>query len=150
MDREPSHIDSHQHAHRREPLQSILLEEANRLGVPLRHFSAEVRYCGEFYGQTEEGSPLQGRITVEALIQIISRLPAGCTELSCHPGFATDLETMYRHERADEVKVLCDPRLQTALGAMRVELCSFANAAYSRWKRWGWKAKRLRDLLNEP
>ena len=149
MDRDPSHIDSHQHVHLREPLKSILMEAANRLGVPLRHCSPEVHYCGEFYGQTAEGSPIAGRITVEALLQIISRLPDGWTELSCHPGFAIDLDTMYREERAGEVKVLCDERLPAALAAMHVELLSFANVAYSRWKRWGWKAKRLRDLLNE-
>jgi predicted glycoside hydrolase/deacetylase ChbG (UPF0249 family) len=148
-DREPSHIDSHQHVHQREPLQSILMEVASQLGVSLRHFSPEVRYCGDFYGQTAEGSSIRGRIAVEALIQIISRLPIGCTELSCHAGFATDLDTMYRDERAEEVKVLCDPRLRTALRVMNVELCSFENVAYPCWKRWGWKAKRLGDLVNE-
>lgn len=149
MDRDPSHIDSHQHVHQREPLQSILMEVASQLGVSLRHFSPEVRYCGHFYGQTAEGFPIPGRIAIETLIEIISRLPIGCTELSCHPGFASDLDTMYRDERAEEVKVLCDPRLRTAMGVMNVELCSFENVAYPRWKHWGWKAKRLRDLVNE-
>ena len=148
-ERDPSHIDSHQHVHQREPLQSVLIEVASQLGVPLRHFSPEVRYCGDFYGQTAEGASIRGRISVEALVQIISRLPIGCTELTCHPGFATDLDTMYREERAEEVKVLCDPRLGTALGALNVELCSFDSVVCSRWKRWGWKAKRVRDLVDE-
>lgn len=52
-------------------------------------------------------------------------LPPGLTELSCHPGYVTDLETMYRHERAAEVQVLCDPRIRAGLGAMGIELCSF-------------------------
>jgi predicted glycoside hydrolase/deacetylase ChbG (UPF0249 family) len=129
-DRDPSHLDSHQQVHQREPLQSILMEMASRMGVPLRHFSSEVRYCGDFYGQTPEGSSIPGRIAVEALIKIISHVPIGCTELSCHPGFATDLDTMYRDERAEEVKVLCDPRLRAAIGVMNVELCSFENFAH--------------------
>src|SRR5919201_1489856 len=42
--RNPSHIDSHQHVHREEPVRSTLVELAKRLAVPLRHFS-QVHYC---------------------------------------------------------------------------------------------------------
>ena len=50
--REPTHIDSHQHIHLREPICSVLFEIARKLAVPLRHSSPEVRYCGKSYGQT--------------------------------------------------------------------------------------------------
>jgi chitin disaccharide deacetylase len=36
---DPTHLDSHQHAHRRDPLQSIMRRLAAHLGVPLRHFA---------------------------------------------------------------------------------------------------------------
>lgn len=147
--RNPSHIDSHQHVHQREPVQSVVIELAEKLGVPLRHFCRYVNYCGDFYGQTAEGSPIPGRISVNGLIQIVARLSPGWTELSCHPGLAADLDTLYRDERAQEVKVLCDPRLDRAMGVMNVELCTFENVADPRWKRWGWKAKRLRDLVKQ-
>ncbi len=146
--RDPSHIDSHQHVHQREPVQSVAIEAAERLGVPLRHFCRHVRYCGDFYGQTAEGSPLPGRISVDGLIQIIQRLSPGRTELSCHPGLAADLETLYRDERAQELKVLCDPRVRAAAERMGVELCSFENVTNPRWKHWGWKANRIRDLIH--
>jgi predicted glycoside hydrolase/deacetylase ChbG (UPF0249 family) len=125
---EPSHIDSHQHVHQREPMHSAILELAPKLGVPLRHYDRTIRYCGDFYGQTVEGSAIADRISVDGLVQIIAGLPAGCTELGCHPGFAGDLDTMYQNQRAQEVTVLCDPRVRSALNSLNVKLCSFASA----------------------
>src|SRR5947209_9014160 len=46
--RGPTHLDSHQHVHRDEPLRSLLTALARDLGVPLRLFDSRVRYCGEF------------------------------------------------------------------------------------------------------
>jgi predicted glycoside hydrolase/deacetylase ChbG (UPF0249 family) len=34
---------------------------------------------------------------------------------------------MYRHERLEELRVLCDPRVHAAIKAMGIELCSFNN-----------------------
>src|SRR5262245_29538363 len=34
--RDPTHLDSHQHVHREEPLRSLAAAAAERLGVPLR------------------------------------------------------------------------------------------------------------------
>jgi chitin disaccharide deacetylase len=130
----PIHIDSRQHVHQRE-LQSILMEVASRLGVSLCHFSPEVCYCGDFYGQTAEGSPIRGRIAVEVLIQIISRLTIACTELSCPPRFC-NRSGYNTATSAEEVKFLCDPRLRTAMDVMNVELRSFENVTYPRWKHW--------------
>jgi predicted glycoside hydrolase/deacetylase ChbG (UPF0249 family) len=125
--RDPSHIDSHQHVHLREPARSVLVDLARDLRVPLRHWSPGVHYCGNFYGQTTEGLPLPEAITVEVLIKILGALPFGLTELGCHPGTENDLDTMYNSERAQELKILCDPRVQTAILAMGIQLCSFGN-----------------------
>src|SRR5436305_2583066 len=50
LGRDPDHVDSHQHAHRNEPVLSVARDLAQQLQIPLRHFSS-VRYCGDFYGQ---------------------------------------------------------------------------------------------------
>ena len=105
----------------------MLTEVARDLTVPLRHCSAEVRYRGDFYGQTAEGIPFPDAISVDGLIKILETLPPGCTELGCHPGLGNDLDTMYCSERAEEVKVLCDPRVRTSIVAMGIELRSFLN-----------------------
>jgi predicted glycoside hydrolase/deacetylase ChbG (UPF0249 family) len=125
--KDPTHIDSHQHVHLREPVRSILSDIASGLGVPLRHFSPAVHYCGKFYGQTAEGDPLAGPITVKGLLKIIAALPDGVTELGCHPGDGSDLQTMYRDERAEEVKILCDPKVRATLVSGSIELRSFAS-----------------------
>lgn len=126
----PTHLDSHQHVHLREPIRRVTLAAAERLAVPLRHVTPGIRYCGEFYGQTGEGEPLPGQIAAEQLTALFAMLLAGVTELACHPGYADDLDTMYRSERRREIETLCDPRLHDALAACEVELSSFAE-----WKR---------------
>jgi predicted glycoside hydrolase/deacetylase ChbG (UPF0249 family) len=123
--RDPTHLDSHQHRHHQEPLRTLLVEMAEQLRVPLRHYAANIRYCGEFYGQTAEGHSLANVLSVQGLTNILAQLPPGITELACHPGEADDLEVMYRCERAQEMRVLCDPRLRAALSTLDIELCSF-------------------------
>ena len=124
--RDPTHLDAHQHVHREDPVRSVLLQLAGELRIPLRLFSSSVCYWGDFYGQSADGYPLPELITAESLLRIVERIPAGqCIELGCHPGFASDLDTMYREERALEVAVLCDPRVRAGVAARGVELCSF-------------------------
>ncbi len=123
----PTHLDSHQHAHRDEPLRSMMLALAEKLNIPLRDYNPSVRYCGDFYGQSSNGYPYPEAISVEALMTLLERLPAGITELGCHPGFADDLDTMYKSERQQEIKALCDGRIRETIGAMGIELCSFAD-----------------------
>ena len=127
MGRKPTHIDSHQHVHLREPVKSVVIEIANDLGVPLRSCNSEVGYVGEFYGQTAEGISLPEVISVDGLINILRELPEGISELGCHPGFADGLDTMYRSEREQEIKVLCDAQIKETIAAAGIELCSFAN-----------------------
>src|SRR5262245_3353290 len=119
--RDPTHVDSHQHVHLREPARSVLVEIAGRRGIPVRGCASELTYCGEFYGQTSEGSPVPDRISMGGLMKILTGLAPGVTELGCHPGRGSDLETMYGSERDQEVGVLCDPRMPTAIAAMDIE-----------------------------
>jgi predicted glycoside hydrolase/deacetylase ChbG (UPF0249 family) len=122
---DPTHLDSHQHLHGRKPLSSVFIGVAERLGIPLRSYSPQVRYCGSFYGQTEHGTPLPDFISVGAVIKLLAQLPPGFTELGCHPGYADDLDSMYRQERVEELRALRDPRVQAAINEMGVKLCSF-------------------------
>ena len=123
--RNPSHIDSHQHVHRKEPVRTAALEAAQQFSIQLRECSADIRYCGRFYGQTAKGFAHPEWISVEALISLLAELPPGITEIGCHPGEGDDLDTVYLTEREQEVKVLCDPRIHFALGELGISLCSF-------------------------
>jgi len=125
----PTHIDSHQHVHRKEPVRSVLREVSYELGVPLRDCSDAVRFCGDFYGQTGEGEPYSEGITVENLLKIISASPVGWTEVSCHAGDDDALDSVYRIERKVEMNSLCDPRVRAAIDSQKIQLCSFADFA---------------------
>ena len=122
----PTHLDSHQHVHRREPARSILIDIARALDVPLRH-EGSVRYCGEFYGQDADGSRIARWLTSMHLVDILSRLPEGVTELCCHPGLDENLDTMYCRERIEELETLCDPDVRAAIDELGIQLASFAS-----------------------
>jgi predicted glycoside hydrolase/deacetylase ChbG (UPF0249 family) len=121
----PSHIDSHQHVHRTEPMRSMLGAICEQMGVPLRDCGPEIRYCGNFYGQSANGYPYPEGISVDGLVAMLKALPSGITEMGCHPGFADGLESMYSNERVQEVQVLCDPRVREVIDVEGIELCSF-------------------------
>lgn len=129
MGHEPTHLDSHQHVHREEPARSVVLAVGRELAIPVRHLSPDVRYCGNFYGQSGKGDPYPQGIAVETLLAILSALPPGITELACHPGFADDLDSVYRDERAAEVVVLCNPGVRLAINASGLHLRSFGDIA---------------------
>jgi chitin disaccharide deacetylase len=124
---DPTHLDSHQHAHREEPVAGVITEAAARLGVPLRDRDERVRYRGDFYGQSAKGDACPDAITIDALERIITTLDDGWTELGCHPGEPDpELPSTYRDERAFELEALCDPRARAALERHGVRLASFA------------------------
>jgi predicted glycoside hydrolase/deacetylase ChbG (UPF0249 family) len=125
--REPTHLDSHQHVHRNEPVRSLLTARALTLGVPLREVTPGIHHCGDFYGQTGEGETIPEALTVGSLETILQSLPAGVTELGCHPGYGEGLATSYRTERAAEIRVLCAPEIRQSLARMNIKLCSFTD-----------------------
>jgi predicted glycoside hydrolase/deacetylase ChbG (UPF0249 family) len=125
MGKPPTHLDSHQHVHRGEPICSILSQIAAELRVPLRGFYSFIHHDGRFYGQDGRGTLLPELISTERLLEIIHCLPAGITELGCHRGLGQDVRSMYLHERTLEIRALCDPSILEALDAQNVELVSF-------------------------
>jgi predicted glycoside hydrolase/deacetylase ChbG (UPF0249 family) len=133
LGRDPTHVDSHQHVHKHDPARAVLLRVTERLGVPLRHFS-QVAFCGSFYGQDNKGVPFADGLKVENLLQVFKELPAGITEIGCHPGLDAGLASSYRTEREAEVTTLCDLRLRSELAAEGITLISYAELPTSEAK----------------
>ena len=125
--RSPTHLDSHQHVHREEPARSALLDAGRRLGIPVRSLTPGISYRGDFYGQTGKGEPLPDAIGVAHLLQVLSSLPPGVSELGCHPGAEPETGSTYAVERPRELEALCDPRVRSAVRAEGIELRSFAD-----------------------
>jgi predicted glycoside hydrolase/deacetylase ChbG (UPF0249 family) len=124
--RSPTHLDSHQHVHRQEPLRSVLLETGRRLRIPIRDVTPGIVYRGDFYGQTGKGEPTPGAIEVEFLRQLLSTLLPGVTELGCHPAAEPEVTSTYASERPQELRALCHPHIQAEVLAQGIELRSFA------------------------
>lgn len=123
--RDPSHLDSHQHVHLRDVVRPTVTRMARTLGVPLRHCTEGISYCGRFYGQTTDGESRPDAISAAALKGILRDIGPGVTELACHPGEGDDIETMYRSERQAELEALCDASVVEEIAASGLELRSF-------------------------
>jgi chitin disaccharide deacetylase len=126
---DPTHIDSHQHLHIKvqPPVAAAIAELADELGVPLRHRTAGIRYEGALYAQTEKGEHVAGAGGVEQLLEVISALQPGVTELACHPGEGDEIDSVYGVERQAELAILCDRRVREAIARSGIRLCSFAD-----------------------
>lgn len=125
--RPPTHLDSHQHVHRDDPVRPVAREIATRLRVVLRDASRTVAYAGGFYGQYGDGRSAAECLSVEAILGILARSTADVIELGCHPGLDPDLETMYCHERRREVEVLCAAGLRERIAEAGFTLATFAS-----------------------
>jgi predicted glycoside hydrolase/deacetylase ChbG (UPF0249 family) len=125
--RNPTHLDSHQHVHRKDPVRQIVQELGVRLRIPVRHFTPGIAYCGDFYGQDDYGHSYPHLVRAASLVAILERLTPGVTELCCHPGGASGEpgDTMYLIERRQEMDALCDPRVREAVDALGIKLISF-------------------------
>lgn len=127
MGRPPTHLDSHQHVHRDQPLRGIATALAARLHIPLRSVTPGIRYLGDFYGQGRNGSPAANQISPDSLIAMLEALPEGITELGCHPGDDPVLASAYRTERLLEVQTLCDNRVGATLERLGIRTCHFGD-----------------------
>ena len=125
MGREPTHIDSHQHRHLDPDLAAIARDVGERLGIPVRHMTAGVGYCGDFYGQTAEGDPYPEGISVDQLVRVLTRLDEGTTEIACHPGRGGDPDDQYGPQRKIELAALTDPKVREAVREQELQLTSF-------------------------
>ena len=130
LDRPPTHVDSHRHAHREEHLMPIFEELVAPLGVPLRGGDA-VRFVGGFYAQWEWMVTNLDYVSVPFLQRMLrTEVPPGWTEFSCHPGYRSpDYSAVYLAEREAEVRTLTDPRVRETIDELGISLVSYADYA---------------------
>src|SRR6185436_3530807 len=150
--RKPDHLDSHHHSSYFTPeLFRGMLEIAREYGCPIRNPIAygnnptagmpavadpmsehAPRLMKEFNARStdtifvdfyDEGA------TNEELLDILSKVADGTTEIMCHPGYVDDAfakESVYNFQRERELKILTDPAIQQAIQANVIELITFA------------------------
>jgi predicted glycoside hydrolase/deacetylase ChbG (UPF0249 family) len=120
---DPTHVDSHRHAHREDEVAELFAELVAPLGVPLRG-DGQVAYVGGFYAQWEWKVTNLEYVSVDFLRRMLrEEVGEGWTELSCHPGYMTpDYSGVYASEREHEIATLTDPRIMQAIGELGIEL----------------------------
>jgi predicted glycoside hydrolase/deacetylase ChbG (UPF0249 family) len=124
LGRDPTHLDSHQHVHNSEPVATVATAIAAELSVPLR--GRQIRYEGGFYGQDGRGEPYPETISPASLVSLVHALPAGWSEIGCHPA-AGPVPSSYDRERVTELAALRDPAVGAAIADAGIELRSFAD-----------------------
>ncbi len=127
MGREPTHVDSHHHIHRRAEIGLIARELVDPLGVPLRE-DGRATFIGGFYAQRERLVTDLHHVSPEFLIWILrNEVGEGWTELSCHPGYVSeDFNSVYLTEREVELQTLKDPSVRQELDTLGIRLASYA------------------------
>ena len=127
LGRLPTHVDSHRHAHREPHVFPLFQELVAPLGVPLRG-DGRVRFVGGFYAQWEWQVTNLEYVSVPFFQRILRHeVPAGWTEISCHPGYPSpDYTAVYLREREFEIQTLTDPRIRQTIEELGIHLVNYA------------------------
>ncbi|MEK7405357.1 MAG: ChbG/HpnK family deacetylase [Acidobacteriota bacterium] len=145
----PTHIDTHKHTHLVPRVLEAVARISREFGIPwvrlpfdfaprgaahmLRLWRPHVRRTLLRHGcrVTDHfaGYALTGRLDTAELVRLIHRLPAGTTELMCHPGHSTSelraAPTRLKESRERELLALTAPETRQALGEAGVDLARY-------------------------
>lgn len=121
--RDPTHIDSHQHVHRRPVVARAMRTFAKQLGVPLHDGAVELTFAGIVHRTDEPG--FASETDAARLTELIDALPPGPVVLDCHPDLATGQHSPCCMEHPTSLAVLCDPAVRAHIVAERVALISY-------------------------
>ncbi|MGH7392622.1 MAG: carbohydrate deacetylase [Candidatus Rokuibacteriota bacterium] len=130
--RPPTHLDSHHHVGLHEPVASVVLEAARRLGVPVRSQTDAARRRARaaglgtpdaFFG---ESGP-DAYWTPARASRRLRDLPPGVSEFMTHPGVFDEAlrYSRYGRQRETELVALGTPGARAAASALGITLCTF-------------------------
>jgi predicted glycoside hydrolase/deacetylase ChbG (UPF0249 family) len=134
LGRFPTHLDTHHHVGRHEPILTLVLEFARALKVPVRSQDDAVRAAARrlrlrtpdhFMG---ESGP-EPYWSAERVLEHLRALPPGVSEFMTHPGYyGEDLAySRYGKQREVEVAGLTDPRAREAVEREGIRLAHFGS-----------------------
>jgi chitin disaccharide deacetylase len=130
----PTHLDSHHHVGRHEPILELVLDFAVAIKVPVRSQDDQVRAAARgrklrtpdhFVG---ESGP-EPCWTAERVLRELQALGDGVTEFMTHPGYYDDDlgYSRYGTQREAELAGLTDPRARELIGRSGIRLAHFGN-----------------------
>ena len=68
--------------------------------------------------------------THEELLNILSKVENGTSEIMCHPGYVDEAfakESVYNFQRERELKILTDPAIKQAMESRGIDLITFSD-----------------------
>ena len=144
--RRPTHIDSHHHSSYFSPnLFRGMLELAKEfdcaIRFPFTEVSSEIEETAKHVPDLiQEFNPRRPAVffvnfydetaTKEDLLNIISNVGEGTSEIMCHPGYVDDAfakESVYNFQRERELKILTDADIKQAIESQNIKLITFAD-----------------------
>jgi len=129
----PQHLDTHHHVHQHPDVLPALLDLAAPLQLPVRSIDAQMRASIEGRGLRSPAQFLgdagdEPYWTVARLQATLRTLPAGLSELMCHPGYfdAAIAYSRYGRQRDVEREALCAPEVAATVQETGVQLVTYA------------------------
>jgi predicted glycoside hydrolase/deacetylase ChbG (UPF0249 family) len=135
---EPTHLDSHKHAHARPEVLEAFAAVAAELALPVRAMGAATREALRARGIVTADAflgdaALRPAWTLEALLRALGGVGEGLTELMAHPGHPpSQARTSFGAEREIELAALCHAEARAVLARGGVRLCSYADVPRGR------------------
>lgn len=132
LGRFPTHLDTHHHVGRHEPILELVLDFARAIKVPVRSQDAHVREAAR---RLKLGTPdhFRGEAgpepywSADRVLEHLRSLPEGVTEFMTHPGHFDDNLAYSRYGRQREVELigLTDPRAREVIEREGIRLAHF-------------------------
>ncbi len=135
---EPTHLDSHKHAHAAPAALDAVAAVAAERRLPVRAVDAAMRDALRARGVATSDTFLGDAArrpawTRDALRAALGSLREGVTELMAHPGHApSHARTSFGPEREIELDALCDPEARRLVLAAGARLATWADVAAAR------------------
>jgi len=133
----PTHLDTHKHVHLLPPVLEVVARLAEKFHIPWirrplvfpRRLQGILRRHGCRTTDHFAGYGLTGRLRARQILELIAHLPAGTTELMCHPGRCGPelmaAPTRLKQSREEELEALTAPETRQALAAASIRLGAF-------------------------
>jgi predicted glycoside hydrolase/deacetylase ChbG (UPF0249 family) len=142
----PTHIDSHHHASYFSPnlfrgMLELAQEYSCAIRFPFTELSSEIQETAKQVPDLmQEFNPRRPDIffvnfydktaTKEDLLNIISSVGEGTSEIMCHPGYVDEefaKESVYNFQRERELNILTDAAIKQAIESQNIKLITFAD-----------------------
>ena len=132
--RNPTHIDSHHHAHRLPDVFEALVTLSWETGLPVRNaapwMAERLRREGIPSPDAFQEGFFDQRATVEDLVKILSQVEPGVTELMCHPARVDDelrAGSSYAEPRDREREILTHSEVRAAIQSLGIRLIHYGD-----------------------